>query len=74
MKSKQTISYIEATKAWLKTHALVITSCDDNIAFYKKQVNNFKKMIAAELIEKKLKIKLKNEVVKNLKEAEKENE
>jgi hypothetical protein len=73
MKSKQTISYIKATKAWIKTHSLVIQSSDDNIAFYKKQVSNFKKMIAAELIEKKTKIELNNEVMKNLQDAEKGN-
>lgn len=66
------IKFIKATKAWLKTHELVIESCDQNIAFYRKQIALLQKQIAAEQKEKLLKIDLKNDILKTLRKAESE--
>jgi hypothetical protein len=59
--------FTRSTKAWLKTQDLAIKSCDINIEYYKKCIANLHASIAAEQLERKTKIEMKVEALKNLK-------
>lgn len=60
-------NYIKQVTAWLKAQDLSIESCDINIAFHKKQIENLEQSIKAEEAEKQAKIETREVIINSLK-------
>ena len=64
---KQNKAYQQALKAWFKTQELNIRSCEIAIRQHRENIKLLKKSIAAEMNEKKFKIKQLNYIKKFIK-------